>query len=299
MLLLIGMKLLQLAEVEPLDDEHELEIEMITELPVPSKARIKTLVDAQTHWLLLDESGRLLRVALPATGPITSACVSFDTLLTFHGGGITAIVPDGGSHDAVSSSMDGTIWAQSLDGKGAYAVHQFSTGVTCLVSCKSSKPGAPAFLIGHSQGFFRRAVRCLDGWCVTHTSKPHSANVIAVCTSPLGCDLATIAADGTLFFFRNQDGVITPHAFTSVDRSLVAALWLGNEVVVGSADGTLLRVTPPVEHDHVARGTYRYAPTLQQQVLHFPPVQKLGSGNVDSSSKESPESTKPAGVLGT
>lgn len=291
------MLLLQLAEVEPLDDEHELEIEMAAELPVPDKARIKTLVDAQNHWLLLDESGRLLRVALPATGPITPGRISFDTLLTFHGGGITALLPAAASHDAVSSSLDGSIWAQSLDGTATNLVQRFPTGVICMVPCKSSKPHTPAYLLGHAQGFFRRAVRCSDGWRVTHASRPHTADVIAVCTSPQAKDLVTVAADGALFFFRIQDSVITPHAFTSVARPLVAALWLADEVLVGSPDGTLLRVAPPVEHDQVAQGTYKYEPKIQQQDLHLSAVQKPIEVSGDASSMEIPEPAKCAGVL--
>ena len=234
-------------------------------------ARVKTLLDCASHWLLLDEGGRLLRAALPASGAIAPDSVAFDTLCNFHGAGATALLPDRAGHVALSSSLDGTLWAHDLAANRPLATRRFATGIRCMVECPGVATGAPTeVLLGHLGGFVRRAVRCADGWKLTHASRPHVADVVALCCSPDGQHAASVAADGTAFFFRDAGGALEPLAVAQLTTAPVAALWLAEGLVVGYRDGRLLCVEPPQQHDHAAQATYVYEAVVREWRISLP-----------------------------
>lgn len=266
-----GVAALQLAEAEAADDEHEVAVEPVAELAVGGGAHVRTLLDCASKWFLLDQGGRLLRATLPTSGTVMSSNVAFETLCTFHGAGVTALLPDRAAHVALSSSLDGALWAHDLEGNRPLATRRFATGITCMVECRGVATGAPAeVLLGHAGGFLRRAVRCADGWKLTHASRPHIADVVAICGSPDGQQVVSVAADGTAFFFHNAGGGLAPHAVVQLAAAPVAALWLADAVMVGYRDGRLLRVAPPQQHDHGAQATYIYEATLREGRVAVP-----------------------------
>jgi hypothetical protein len=273
----------QVADAEPAADETELELDPVAEIPVPGGARLKTLVDAGSHWLLLDEGGRLLRAAVPSLDkPLTSSTVTFDTLVSFHAAGVSGVAADASGRYVVSGARDGAIWAHGLDANACASVRRFGgDGVTCIVdaatlgvaSGAASSEAANAggtYLLGHESGALRRVARCRDGYALTAACKPHGASIVAMCASPARDALATASSDGTLFFFALEGSAIVPRAYVALPEPPVAALWLDGGVAVAGEDGALLQVTPPLDHAHEEAGTYKAEAVIKEHAVKLP-----------------------------
>lgn len=261
-------RVMQINEVEP-EDGYEVEIEMITEVYVPGGARIKSIVDAGEYWMLQDESGSLIHVTVPE---ISLACMEFTKLWSFHSGGISRAVLDRESHSSVSVDTSGSIWAYDLQTRESVAKRKFSQGITCLSRAhQSMDTNQSVFFLGHENGFVRQVVRCSDGWRLAACFRAHKSRVLAVCCSPSGEEVVTCGTDRTLFFFAINDEALVPMAFTVLPCSATSVVWTTQGVIVGCEDGTLLCVTPPQSHDHVAAATYEFKPEIAQQQFMLPP----------------------------
>lgn len=259
---------MQISEVEP-EDGYEVEIEMLSEVHMPGGARIKSIVDAGEYWMVQDESGSLIHVTVPE---ISLDCMEFTKLWSFHSGGISRAVLDSESHSAVSVDTSGSIWAYDLQSGEAIAKRKFPQGITCLIRAHHVVDSNQSmFFLGHEHGFVRQVLRCSDGWRLAACYRAHKGGVLAVCSSPSGGEVVTCGSDRTLFFFTvNDDGNLEPLAFSVLPHSPTALVWTSQGVIVGCDNGTLLCVTPPQNHDHVAAATYEFKAEIAQQEFLLP-----------------------------
>jgi WD40 repeat protein len=258
---------MQINEAEP-EDGYEVEIEMLTEVPVPGGARIKSIVDAGKFWILLDEAGSLIHVTVPE---ISVDCMEFKILWSFHSGGISKAVLDSGSHSCVTVDKSGSIWSYDLRSRKALAKRQFPQGITCMLRAPvTMDPNQRVFLLGHDHGFVRQVVRCSDGWRLAACFRAHKSAVLALCSSPSGGEVVSCGSDCTLFFFTINNGKLQPLAFTLLPHSPTAVVWTSQGVIVGCDNGTLLCVAPPKSHDHMAATTYEFKADISQHSFILP-----------------------------
>lgn len=258
---------MQINDLEP-EEGFDVEIDLIAEIKVPGNVRVKQIIDSGDHWVIVDEAGSIVHVEVPDISP---ARMKFTRLLHFHSGGITAMLTDRTSHNAVSGDAAGSIWAYDLQSHACLASRTFPTAITCITAASTVMDTKESvYYVGHEGGFLRQLLRCTDGWHLTKCYRPHQQALIAMSLSPDGSSLVTCGQDGSLFFFSAEDNCLEPHAFTTLSREPVALVWIAAGVVVGCQDGMLLCVQPPDSHDHVAAATFQYEPTVAEHAFTLP-----------------------------
>lgn len=259
-------------------------------MALPGSPHVKALVPAGGLWLVQDEHGRLIKTSLPASAAAAEdAAPDCTTLATFHSAGVSQLVPDPAGHYTVSCALDGTAWVHDTHANVGVCSQQLGSSITCMMPAANTAPSAKccAYFTGHGDGTLRRIVRCADAWKIVQVCKPHDSSIVAVCLAPAGAHMATIASDGTAFFFAIQQHALRPIARAQLGGVPVHALWLGQEVLVACQDGPLLRVTPPLQHAHDAAGTY----TCTVAVHHQPVLVPAGADEAGSEADAAARST--------
>jgi WD40 repeat protein len=279
----------------------------VGEASLGSSARIRSILklkdEASTGeeggreitWLVADGAGSLWRVGTRVSkaaegGGLTVSVLDTEAVLLGHAGPVTgaALSPIEAESLAATVGADGSVrcWDVStaslvLSSRFRYAEGTSSLRATCLAWAPlGADPRGRTLAAAFSDGTLRVLYRGGDEWKRLLVLKPHTGAVAAIAYAPDGCTLATVSADGTVFFFalRPRTGAaeielasapeelrsslalqhtpvgfvsLTPLGADSTSGQLVAGTalcWAGDSgsLSVGCADGSIrVFVLPP------------------------------------------------------
>lgn len=178
-----------------------------------------------------------------------------ELLADYHAGAIVTLntMPD--AHLAVTAGADGSVRCYDYANADVHATQifsrRFNTPITSACYLPKIKDEAQRFMIvGFADGMVRVVMRCADDFKLVSVFKPHKSPVVAMAAN--GKQLATIAKDGTVFFFKNTTpSTFTPIAYTSITGRPSCCAWdsRGKALLVGCLTGELIELEAPVEVD--------------------------------------------------
>ncbi|MEW5304835.1 MAG: hypothetical protein WDW36_007418 [Sanguina aurantia] len=236
----------------------------VAELCIAPGARVRDLICERHRWIVLDDSGALYRVDLggSALEPLSQRA-AVTQLSAFHAGGLAGLVllPSvGHSHQAVTAGLDGSLRVWDCSSRSLLHTAPFPSSVTAFATLPlACDPSTTVLLAGYADGVVRAVARASDGLRLLAVYKPHKASVTAIAISQDGSQMASTAADGTVFFFDITPApahafTLSPRAFTALASPITAAAWCpgGRELLVGHRDGTLSQLPCPPEGTDVS-----------------------------------------------
>ncbi|KAI8470236.1 MAG: hypothetical protein J3K34DRAFT_459006 [Monoraphidium minutum] len=227
------------------------EVRPSAEIALPAGARVRCLLwlDRRT-WLVADDAGGLLRVSVPAN-MLDAGAYACTRLFDCHAGRVAGLAALPDCHVAVTAGADGSVRAFDYTSGAALQARRFAAPATCMAVLP---PEGARFCIavGFADGAVRCLQRCSDGWLLLAAHRPHTAAVVAVAVARGGGRAATVAADGTAFFFdapapeswrplgfcRLPDGTPSCADWAVGRPALVVGCSSGSVVEVQAPDGT-------------------------------------------------------------
>lgn len=229
-----------------------LELRPSAEIALPPGTRVRCLLwlDRRT-WLVADDAGGLLRVAVPLN-LLDAAAYRCSRIFSCHAGRVAGVATLPGCHVVVTAGADGSVRATDYASGAALQQRGFGVAATCMAMLAAD--GACCQLaVGFQDGSVRRLQRCSDGWLLLGAQRPHSAPVVALAVSRASARAASVAADGTAFFFDMcSDQEWRPVGFCRLQGGIpTCADWApcGSRLIVGCATGVLLEVAAPASGD--------------------------------------------------
>jgi WD40 repeat protein len=233
--------------------------------------RVKGMLRGDAHWIVLDESGALWRLNVPA---FTAA-----PLMRFHAGSVDALVVNRSSHHITAGGADGRLrcWdphTKSIVFQRAFGSHEKNApAITAIAPLPAAlDPEAVMCAVGGADGVLRVVLRGVDRYSIAEIVKPHKCPITHVCYSPDGGQLATVGTDQTVFFFdcapRQAYQPIGFIQLPSMPRSVCWSADSGQLLIAVSSE--VLLVTRP-QMSQVDTST-TFLITLRTRVFSFPAV---------------------------
>jgi len=240
------------------------EVKPSAEVQLPPGTRIRCVVWADRRsWLVTDDAGSIMRVAVPVNmldAPAYSASRTF----ACHSGCVAGLATLPDCHVAVTAGADGSVRALDYTSGKILQSRSFSAPATCLMQLATVDSSAACrVVVGFGDGAVRQLQRCSDGWLLIAAQRPHRAAVVAIALSTTETGYAaTVAADGTVFLFnispqqqrqqqQKQQGSWQPLGFFQLPKEVgtpTCADWRpsGQHLLIGSTSGMVLELTAPI-----------------------------------------------------
>ncbi|KAJ7531939.1 hypothetical protein O6H91_14G065500 [Diphasiastrum complanatum] len=222
------------------DEKLICEINPLRELQVEQNCQIKGFLFQTDHWIIQDEGGALWKVNI--------ASFELEQLLEFHAGAIAATACSPNSYYFATAGSDGTVRLYHFKQHKQIYYRRFSSGATAMIWLSLVvDPKGITIAIGFRDGVLRVLQQSSSKWRLVHASKPHTMDVVALCTSPNGELLATASMDATIFFFECSR-FYKPRGFVKMDGPITCMDWSpnGNQLLVGCKNGAIFEVACPV-----------------------------------------------------
>ena len=226
-----------------------LPVQPLAEVALAQGSRVRSLLPLGGRTLLvMDEGSGVLCVRVPLN-PVDAAAYKVESLVTCQGGAVVGLATLPGCHIAVSAGADGSVRAVDYTSGVVLQARQFPTPATCMALLEA-EGAACRIAVGFADGAVRVLQRAADGWLLLNAMRPHAAALVAMALSPGGGRAATVASDGTVFFFSVANAADwQPIGFCRTDAECVptCASWMpdGQAVALGFGSGLLLLVDAP------------------------------------------------------
>ena len=232
--------------VEVSEEDPVLRLEPLMEVQVGimgKKVSVVGMLRGEDHWIAQDAKGGLFKIWIPT--------YEVEQLLDVHAGAITGMEVAPTTHMAVTCGADGTVRCWDIAKAEALFTKSFSSPACCMSWAPDAFDGERrCVLVGFQDGIVRVLQRFADSFRLHHTFKPHSAAVVQLCVSSDGQQLATAAADGSVFFFNvsNMGSRVDPLGFVMLGGAPKSMHWSSNakrlRMVVGADVVELERPNP-------------------------------------------------------
>jgi cilia- and flagella-associated protein 44 len=220
------------------------------EVALPPGTRVRGLLWLdRTTWLVADGAGGLLRVSAPPN-LLDAGAYGCSRLFSCHAGGVLGLATLPGCHVAVAAAADGSVRALDYTTGAELQARTFGAAATCLAALPTEGACGGCFAVGFADGIVRRLQRCSDGWLLLGVDRPHRAPIVAVALAGDRGLVATVAADGTAFFFA-ADGARSWRPLGSCrlpGGAPTCADWAPGHsggLLVGLASGAVVEVQSP------------------------------------------------------
>lgn len=227
---------------------QSVEVKPSVEVTLPAGVHVRSLLwlDRRT-WLVADDAGGILQIKVPLN-LLDASAYSSVRLFSCHAGAVVGLetLPD--CHVAITAGADGTVRALDYSSSTILQSRSFNAAATSMALLPAGGRRC-CLAVGFKDGVVRCLQRCSDGWLLLGAHKPHTAGIVAVTVSADGRRAATVAADGTAFFFDTPSPEQwRPLGFCRLPGGTpTCACWVngGTHLLAGCAMGQVVEVQAP------------------------------------------------------
>ena len=254
---------LEFAEVS--EDDPFIRLEPLQEVRLGPHVRCLSLCDGgDDEWLVQDAAG--------AVHSYHTIKQQTRQLLSCHAGAIHGLAVSPAAHVAVTAGQDRSLRCWDLYHGTALYSRTFSSAVTALHWAPLAlDPAQTALWAGFEDGTVRCVHRYLEAFVTAASHKPHRAPVTHLGVSPSGRLLASVSAQGDLFFFALPAGGRGEGAqalgCVKLGERVYSLCWdvVSSKVLLGLACRVLEITAPDPDPESAAEARDSYVLTLPQR----------------------------------
>lgn len=286
-----------ISSAEPPEDSNTVVLQPMAEILIAAGCSIRCLLWERGHWLLLDATGALYKVVLPAK--LTDAASYIITrILSFQAAPAVSLATCANRHVSWTADSAGAVHSFDLQSRTHLHSRRFCAPALCMTPLPATADSScSTLLLGFQDGVVRAVRCCSDGWNLLAAFKPHKGPVTCVAVSPDGKQLATASCDGTVFFFSvASPSEYGPLLFTRSPKGVSALCWSTDSttVLLGFRCGQVLELTAPQGTVDCTR-TYEHVLRSRQVHIRLPATAALDSFDARTYGAASPVAAAETG----